>query len=183
MHRYAIYLRLGRGLEISKLLCLVGVTGVRTRSGKATNGRVRWAKWARWQQGGSGELCRVWLLSNILPGQISAQFVFCCSGWLIDWLISSRRSLYIIVMFLLLPHWIRRLGDKMASRRIWFDMMQDCWSDLHVVCNISVLGDWQILWAKAMETTEPPATESGLDGGCKTNASGIHLMHTSYQHV
>jgi len=38
----------------------------------------------------------------------------------------------------------------------------------HVGWDSTVLRDGQILWAKAMETAEPSATESGLDGGCKT---------------
>ena len=174
----------GRGVGDLQVL-VPGVTGVRTRSGKATNGRVRWAKWARWQQGGSGELCRVWLLSNILPGQISAQFVFWCSGWLIDWLISSRRSL--------LCSFYCHIASGGLGTRWHLGVFGLIWC--RTVDQISMLyatylpawehvpGDWQILWAKAMETTEPPVTESGLDGGCKTNASGIHLMHTSYQHV
>ena len=81
--------------DLQVIYCAVGVTGVRTPSGKATNGRVRWAKWARWQHRALGSCAGCDFCPTFC--QVKSQRSLCLAvrlvGWLIDWLISSRRSL------------------------------------------------------------------------------------------
>ena len=113
MHRYAISEAKGAGRSPShcshwgSLVSGLAVARQRMARSDAPNGPG--------DNRGFGELCR-------------AQFAGCavqCEDTDSHWLISQYYK--IIVVFLFLPHCTRRLGDKMASRCIWLDMVQDCW--------------------------------------------------------
>ena len=129
-----------------------------------------WCQDSQWQgnqwQGQMGQMGQVTTggLWGVVQGVIVVQH-FARSGWLIDWLISSRRSL-------LCSFYCHIASGGLGTR---WHLGVFGWISCRTVDQISmlyatylpawehVLGDWQILWAKAMETTEPPATESGLD--------------------
>ena len=83
MHRYAIYLRLGRGLEISKLLCLVGslVSGLAVArqpmaGSDGPNGPGD-------NRGALGELCKVCFAVQCKADTLIHWLV----DWSIDWLV------------------------------------------------------------------------------------------------
>ena len=115
---------------------------------------------------GFRELCRVWILR--MPGQVSAQFAGCLLFSvrrilpLMDEFLSSPRS---FLCSFLLPHCTRRLGHKMSSRRIWLDMVQDCWeANLHVVCNMS--SHLRACWMAYKQTTNQPNLQTCLAPRC-----------------